>query len=89
MFCYPPPQQTESAFNTFNFTNTIELYSNRPKPKLQPDAPADPYLDDDSNTQVFVKQPNGLSIYSGIAGKTESSPEAKSSKKHFKMNKKK
>jgi hypothetical protein len=89
LFCYPPPSHTEFAFNTFNFNNTIEAYSNRPKPKLQPDVPADPHLEDESNTQVFVKQPNGRSNYASIAGKTEGSQEGKSSKKHYKMNKKK
>lgn len=72
----------------FNFKNTIENYSDRPKPKA-PVAPADPFLEDDNNVQVFVKQPNGRSNYSSVAGKSDNTSEGKSSKKHFKMNKKK
>ena len=89
LFCYPPPLVSETEFNEFNFSNTIESYSDRPKSKLQLDAPVDPFLEDESNVQVYVKQPTGRSNYSCLSGKSEANPEAKSSKKHFKMNKKK
>ena len=80
---------SEIEFNSFNFTNTIETYSSRPKSRVQLEAPADPFLEDDDCVQVFVKQPNGRSNYSSVAEKSRAVPEVKSSKKHFKMNKKK
>ena len=89
MFCYPPPGLKEYEFNIFNFENTIQAYINRPKPKVQPGEAIDPFLEDDSNVQVFVKQPNGRANYSGLSGKSASMSEGKSSKKHHKMNKKK
>lgn len=49
----------------------------------------DPFLEDDNNVQIFVKQPNGRSNYSSLAGKSGATSEGKPSKKHFKMNKKK
>jgi hypothetical protein len=78
----------EPEFNVFNFENTIKAYINRPKPKMQPEAPIDPFLEDDSNIQVYVKQPNGRSNYSGLSGTKATSSDGKSSKKHYKMNKK-
>jgi len=89
LFCYPPPGLKEYEFNIFNFENTIKAYINRPKPKIQPGEAIDPFLEDDSNVQVFVKQPNGRANYSGLSGKSASMSEGKSSKKHHKMNKKK
>jgi hypothetical protein len=89
LFSYPPPGLKESDFNIFNFENTIKAYINRPKPKIQNGESVDPFLEDDSNVQVFVKQPNGRSNYSGLSGKSSSTAEGKSSKKHYKMNKKK
>jgi hypothetical protein len=89
LFSYPPPGLKESDFNIFNFENTIKAYINRPKPKIQNGESVDPFLEDDSNVQVFVKQPNGRSNYSGLSGKSPSTAEGKSSKKHYKMNKKK
>lgn len=79
----------ESEFNAFNFENTIKAYINRPKPKIQTGESVDPFLEDDSNVKVFVKQPNGRSNYSGLSGKSAPMAEGKSSKKHYKMNKKK
>mgnify|MGYP001809579519 CR=1 FL=1 len=89
MFCYPPSGYDESQFNTFNFENTIKAYINRPKPKIQAGEYIDPFLVDESNVTVFIKQPNGRSAYSGFNGKYASLTGEKSSKKHFKMNKKK
>lgn len=80
---------SDSDFNIYNFKNTIEAYINRPKPKLPVEAPIDPFLEDSSNVQVFVKQPNGRTNYASLSGKSSPTGEGKSSKKHFKMNKKK
>lgn len=87
LFCYPPPNSTEADFNGYNFKNTIDMYIDRPRPKIQAEAPIDPFLEDDTNVKVFVKQPNGRSNYSTFGAKSVA--DGKSSKNHFKMNKKK
>lgn len=90
LFCYPPPSEvSEQEFNEINFKNTIEMYRDRPKAKAPVDGFVDSYLEEVPSVQMFSKQPTGRNNYSRFSTETTPVSEGKSSKKHYKMNKKK
>lgn len=88
LYCYPPPTWPNAAeFNLPNQLKAIEDNKNRPKPKPQDIKLSDPFLDTEKPVAVFSKKPNGLSGYSGFT--LDQNQVKSSSKKHYKMSRKK
>lgn len=90
LFCYPPDGTSHEEFNKFNFTRILEMYRDRPKPRTISMPEADPFLAEAAEVKAFSKQPNGVTSYSRFSVDTNGAAiQGKSSKKHYKMNKRK